>query len=132
MQAIGTTMNEWSKFYEDINELCKQRDNLRRIYDHYDEKMEKLIKARDEKAFRKMQETQSDITKFDRVKFIIYLFLYLLFQNDEKYRKATKDYLSISIYTYNRMNEFLDYSYSLVNPIVCKVINKIFMMILIT
>jgi len=60
-------MTDWNKFYEEINDLYKQRDNLRKIYDHYDEKFEKFIRSRDEKAFKKIAETQLEIQKFDRV-----------------------------------------------------------------
>jgi len=42
-------------------------------------------------------------------------------KNEEKYRKATKDYISISIFTFKKMNEFLDLAYNLVNPIMLKV-----------
>jgi len=64
---MGSIMTDWNKFYEEINDLYKQRDNLRKIYDHYDEKFEKFIRSRDEKAFKKIAETQLEIQKFDRV-----------------------------------------------------------------
>jgi hypothetical protein len=67
MVSIGATMSDWNKYYEDINNLQKQRENMRRIYDHYDEKMEKFIKIRDEKAFKNVNETQPELTKFARV-----------------------------------------------------------------
>ncbi len=67
MESIGANMSDWNKYYEDINNLYKQRDNMRRVYDHYDEKMEKFIKIRDEKAFKNIQETQTELTKFERV-----------------------------------------------------------------
>ena len=63
-------MSEWNKYYEDINNLYKQRENLRKIYDHYDEKLEKFIKIRDEKAFKKITESHQEIEKFDRVFFL--------------------------------------------------------------
>ena len=68
MVSIGDTMSDWNKYYEDINNLYKQRENMRRIYDHYDEKMEKFIKIKEEKAFRNANETQQEIAKFERVK----------------------------------------------------------------
>jgi uncharacterized coiled-coil DUF342 family protein len=64
---MGFLMVDWNKYYEDINNLYKQRENLRKIYDHYDEKLEKFIKIRDEKAFKKIPETTHDIEKFERV-----------------------------------------------------------------
>lgn len=60
-------MQDWNKYYDDINNLYKQRENLRRIHDHYDEKLEKIIKVRDEKAFKRQNETEKEIIKFDRV-----------------------------------------------------------------
>lgn len=70
MFSIGATMNDWGKYYEDINNLYKQRENMRRIYDHYDEKMEKFIKIKEEKAFKNVQESQVELAKFERVNFL--------------------------------------------------------------
>lgn len=69
MVSIGALMNDWNKYYEDINNLYRQRENMRRIYDHYDQKMEKFIQIRDEKAFRNVQENQTELVKFERVIF---------------------------------------------------------------
>jgi hypothetical protein len=51
----------------DINELHKQRENVRKTYDHYDEKMEKIVKQRFEKAKRGQVDTPTEEKKFDRV-----------------------------------------------------------------
>ena len=45
----------------------------------------------------------------------------MFIKNDEKYKNATKDFVTMSVHIYNKMNEFLDFSTTLVNPIVCKV-----------
>lgn len=54
--------------------MNKQRENLRKTYDHYDEKMEKIVKHRFEKVNKGISETPSDEKKFERVNiFLIFL-----------------------------------------------------------
>ena len=43
---MGEEIHNWGKSLDDINDLHRQRENLRKIYDHYDEKMEKIVKQR--------------------------------------------------------------------------------------
>jgi len=61
-------MSDRNKSYEDINNLYKQRENIRKIYDHYDEKFEKLIKIREDKTLKSVFETTAEVAKFERVK----------------------------------------------------------------
>lgn len=67
---MGDEINNWGKSLDDINALHKQREDLRKIYDHYDEKMEKMVKERFEKANKKIPETSTEEKKFERVKLI--------------------------------------------------------------
>jgi hypothetical protein len=40
---------------------------LRRLYDHYDEKFEKLVIIRNEKAYKGIMENPKETERFDRV-----------------------------------------------------------------
>ena len=64
---LGEEIQNWGESLTDINDLHKQRENLRKIYDHYDQKMEKIVKHRFEKANKQMPETTTEESKFDRV-----------------------------------------------------------------
>jgi len=60
---------EWDRIFEDSKKNVALREQFRMTYDHYDEKLEKLVKARNDKAQRNQNETQKEIEKFDRVNF---------------------------------------------------------------
>jgi hypothetical protein len=59
--------NEWDKLFDEAKVHINQRETLRRVYDHYDEKFEKLVQMRNEKAYKNIIETPKDTEKFDRV-----------------------------------------------------------------
>ncbi len=58
---------EWDKLFEEAKVNVMQRETLRRIYDHYDEKFEKLVKIRNEKAQKNIPESKNETDRFDRV-----------------------------------------------------------------
>jgi hypothetical protein len=64
---LGKHTMEWDKLFEEAKNNLNQREALRRIYDHYDEKFEKLVRLRNEKAHRNIADTQKETERFDRV-----------------------------------------------------------------
>ena len=100
---------EWDKIFNDVQNGLQKREEARKIYDHYDEKMEKLVKERNEKLAKKIQEDEKDIAKFNR--------------NDGKYKKAASDFISLSNYTYRRIQDLLDMRYQMLNPLICAMVN---------
>lgn len=64
--AIQTS--EWDKLFEEAKKAVAQREETRRAYDHYDEKLEKLVKNRNEKMQKGIGETPKEIERFDRVR----------------------------------------------------------------
>ena len=48
-------------------ENLQRRESAREVYDHYDSKMEGLVRTRNEKLARHQSESAKDIEKFDRV-----------------------------------------------------------------
>jgi hypothetical protein len=58
---------EWDKLFEEAKTNINNREALRRIYDHYDDKFEKLVRIRNEKAYKNIAETQKETEKFNRV-----------------------------------------------------------------
>ena len=63
---------EWSKLFAEVKSMTKQREEARKVHDHYEEKMEELIKAKYEKNKSGQQESNEEIQKFDRVRKILY------------------------------------------------------------
>jgi len=67
IRELAASTATWDKYFEDARSNILTRDNYRRTYDHYDEKMEKLVRIRNEKLYKGIQETQKEIEQFDRV-----------------------------------------------------------------
>ena len=101
---------EWDKIFNDVQNGLQKREEARKIYDHYDEKMEKLVKERNEKLQKKIDENIKDIEKFER--------------NDGKYKRAASDFIQLSNYSYNKMQELLDIKYKMLNPLICTLVNE--------
>jgi hypothetical protein len=101
---------EWKKKFTEVQNSLINREETRKVYDHYDEKMEKLVKERNNKLSKGENEDIKDIEKFDR--------------NDGKYKKAASDFIQMSNYSYRIIQDLLDYRYQILNPIICNVVNE--------
>jgi hypothetical protein len=64
---ISAQTQEWDRNFLDAKKHISIRDEFRRSYDHYDEKLEKLVKARNLKGSKNQSETPQEIEAFDRV-----------------------------------------------------------------
>ena len=101
ISKIFSKTSEWTKIFNIPKEQIKLREDKRKIYDHYEKKIEKIdsnnIKSKKEKEF------------FER--------------NTEKYQKAAADYVDISEKAFNSINSSLNRTYDIVNIILCELIN---------
>jgi len=110
LQNCQVLNSEWDKLFNEVKQNMAKREEARQVYDHYDEKMEKLVKERNEKLAKKEQEDIKDIEKFDR--------------NDGKYKRAANDYINLSSYTFKLMQNLLDFRYKLINPMVATLVQE--------
>ena len=60
--------NSWDIKYRDCLKSIRRRDQYRRIFDHYDDKMQKLNKKKEEKAARSEIESPKQVEYYQRVK----------------------------------------------------------------
>ena len=101
ISKIFSKTSEWTKIFNISKEQIKLREDKRKIYDHYEKKIEKIdsnnIKSKKEKEF------------FER--------------NTEKYQKAAADYVDISEKAFNSINSSLNRTYDIVNIILRELIN---------
>ena len=101
ISKIFSKTSEWTKIFNISKEQIKLREDKRKIYDHYEKKIEKIdsnnIKSKKEKEL------------FER--------------NTEKYQKAAADYVDISEKAFNSINSSLNRTYDIVNIILCELIN---------
>lgn len=67
IDSLSQLSNDWEKLYSEVNQHLHQREENRQVYDHYDEKMEKLVRSRNDKLAKNHNESQKEIEKFERV-----------------------------------------------------------------
>ena len=88
--------SEWDRIFEKAKNQMIEREEKRKIYDHY------------EKKLLKIQKTSKDKKYIER--------------NEEKYTKAASEYVEISEKIYNLMQDSLKLSWNLTNPIISELI----------
>jgi hypothetical protein len=66
--GLSKYTQEWEKLFDEAKTNLSQRDTFRRIYEHYDEKFEKLVRIRNEKAHKNIPEMSKETERFDRVR----------------------------------------------------------------
>jgi hypothetical protein len=86
--------SEWDKIFEDGKKQLVERENKRKEYDHYEQKLLKIEGDQNKKK-------NTD----------------LLIRNQEKYSKALKEYLEISEKSFEVIKNSIKLSWELANPI---------------
>ena len=89
--------SEWNNIFDNVKNQLVERENKRKIYDHYEKKMAKIENTSRDKNYIK--------------------------RNEEKYAKAASEYVDISENIYNLMQYSLSLSWKLTNPIISELIN---------
>lgn len=69
--CLSQINGEWEKLYSELSSYLPRREEARKCYDHYDEKMEQLVKDRNNKLAKRQQENIDEVEKFDRVNFLL-------------------------------------------------------------
>ncbi len=70
ISIIVSKISKWSLLFDEVKTNTISREEARKDYDHYEEKMNKLIKTRHEKLKKNSKESQSDLEMYQRVYFI--------------------------------------------------------------
>jgi hypothetical protein len=68
--VLQKEVNDWHLLFSDVKNQLTKRDSLRKTYDHYDEKLEKLYKTKQEKFKKNLNETNKEIELLARVSYI--------------------------------------------------------------
>ncbi len=110
LKTLQISNQEWDNLFNEVKSALQKREESRKIYDHYDEKMEKLVKDRNEKLQKRIEENPKDIEKFER--------------NDGKYKRAASDFIQLSNYCYRKMQELLDMKYKILNPLISSFVSE--------
>jgi len=103
VEKIHSRSSEWPVLFSQAKSQIQKRIDVRKNYDHYDEKLEKIYKSKQEKLKKGTQESAKDLEFLKR--------------NEEKYKKATEDYVKISEDAYYTIQTILNKRYELINPV---------------
>ena len=88
--------SEWDRIFQSVKSQLEERENKRKIYDHYEKKLLKIHKSSKDKKY--------------------------IERNEEKYTKAASDYIAFSEKIYNLMQNSLKLSWKLANPLISELI----------
>ena len=87
--------SEWDKIFADAKNKLEEREEKRKIYDHYEKKLLKIKEHKDKKYIER---------------------------NQEKYAKAASEYVGISEKVFKQLQGSLKLSWELTNPVVSELI----------
>jgi hypothetical protein len=87
--------SEWDKIFEDGKKQLVERENKRKEYDHYEQKLLKIKDSKDKEYIER---------------------------NEEKYTKAASEYVEISEKIFNQLEGSLKLGWELANPVVSDLI----------
>jgi len=97
MNILFLKTSEWNVIFESAKEQLKLREEKRKIYDHYEEKLSKINKS-----------NKKDQKYIER--------------NEGKYSKAASEYVDISEKAFNTINNSLKIAYELTNTMIDEII----------
>ena len=97
MNILFSKTSEWSIVFDSAKEQIKSREEKRKVYDHYEEKLSKINKS-----------NKKDQKYIER--------------NEGKYTKAASEYVEISEKAFNTINNSLKIAYELANPVIDEII----------
>lgn len=97
LNKLLSRTSEWNSLFTQIKNELKEREEKKKNYDHYEDKLDKLMEA-----FEKKKKIDQD--KYDR--------------NEEKFKKAANEYKESTESCAKKINDLLNRRYGLVNPIV--------------
>jgi hypothetical protein len=89
LKEIESHQARWYKIYDQVLEYVNKREELRKTYDHYEAKMEEMIKDLDDNNYMNKLE--------------------------QKFRNSMEEYADYSRFTYRQIQSLLDYRYNYVN-----------------
>lgn len=104
IHSIYLKTDEWLSGFNAVKESIEKRNISRKDYDHYDEKLEKIIRQREEKLRKGESSTVKDHEFYER--------------NEKKYKKSTENYVNSCNQAYESMNRLLDNRFIMINPLI--------------
>ena len=97
--------SEWTTLFTQAKEEIKKREEKRKVYDHYEQKLDHLYEK--ESKGKKGSKNEEKIER-----------------NEEKYKKAAEEYVTSSEQSFKSISEILERRYEMINPVCADLILK--------
>ena len=97
--------SEWTTIFNQAKEEIKKREEKRKVYDHYEQKLDHLYEK--ESKGKKGSKNEEKIER-----------------NEEKYKKAAEEYVTSSEQSFKSISEILERRYEMINPVCADLILK--------
>lgn len=110
--------SEWVYDFNSVKLLLEKRQEARKEFDHYDEKLEKIYKTREEKLRKGESITAKDVEYYERVSHKYKL------QNEKKYKISTDSYIAVCHEAYELMHNVYFDRFKQYNPSIMQVIQE--------
>jgi hypothetical protein len=98
----------WETFFDEIKDISRLAEESRKVYDHYEKKLERL----EDKKIEMIKEGKFN-ESCDFYKIIL--------RNEEKYMKSKEDYINKAVRTYDTIERLNTEKYYVVNPVLLDV-----------
>ena len=95
LSQLYSRSSEWDKIFTEGKNQLEEREEKRKVYDHYEKKLLKIKDIKDKKYIER---------------------------NEEKYTKAASEYVEISEKIYNKLKNSMKLGWELTNPVVSDLI----------
>ena len=95
LNQLYSRSSEWDNIFNERTTQLKEREEKRKILDHYEKKLIKIKNSKDKKYIER---------------------------NEEKYTKAASEYVAISEKIYNKLKHMIQLGWELANPVISELI----------
>ena len=97
--SLSSRTSEWSVLFTQVQEQIKQRNDKKKVYDHYEQKLDKLYEINAAKKSKSKRDEE------------------LLERNELKFKKAAEEYAETSEKSFKTITNILDRRYDIINPV---------------
>ena len=102
---LSSKTSEWLALFTQAKDQIEKREEKRKVYDHYEQKLNKLYEKESKGKNNKKDEEQ-------------------VARNEEKFKKAAQEYVTSSEESFKSISEILDRRYAMINPVCSDLIIK--------
>ena len=103
---LSSKTTEWSALFTQVQEQLKHREEKRKVYDHYEQKLDKLYESTAKRKTKSKKEED------------------LIERNEQKYKTAAEEYAEVSEKSFKFISNILDRRYDMINPVCIELVKN--------